>query len=60
MKPGTNQDVFTLEEGEVVLLWPNRLSQESFEDFKGWIELVLRKAKRAILTAEDSADSKQE
>ena len=46
-KPGMNNEVFTLEEGEVVLQWPSKLSPESFEDFDAWLTIILRKAKRA-------------
>ena len=47
---GMREDVFNLEEGQVVLQWPVNLSPESFEDFKGWIDLVLSRAKRAVKT----------
>ena len=47
-KPGMNNEVFTLNEGEVVLQWPNKMSAESYEDFKDWLDLVARKAKRAV------------
>lgn len=42
-----NNDVFTLEEGEAVLQWPARMSPESYEEFKAWLDLIARKAKRA-------------
>ena len=45
---GVKEDVFTLDSGEVVLQWPERLSQADFDDFEGWIQLVLRKVKRCI------------
>ena len=45
-KPGMNSEVFTLTEGEVVLQWPSKLSPESYEDFKDWLDLISRKAKR--------------
>lgn len=47
-REGYKQDVFSLSEGEAVLRWPEGLSQESFEDFKGWLELVLRKIGRSV------------
>lgn len=50
MQAGTKEDVFTLEEGQVVLQYPESLSKESFEDFESWLELVVRKAKRSIRT----------
>jgi hypothetical protein len=45
---GLKQDTFTLDEGPVVLQWPSKLSETSYEDFKDWIELQLRKIKRSI------------
>jgi hypothetical protein len=46
-KPGMKSEVFTLDEGEVVLQWPSTMSAESYEDFKDWLDLIIRKAKRA-------------
>lgn len=57
-KPGMNNDVFTLDEGEVVLQWPSRMSAESYEDFKDWLELITRKAKRAVEKGPETPDSK--
>jgi hypothetical protein len=48
MQTGTKEDVFTLEEGQVILQWPERMSQESFEDFESWLQLVIRKARRSV------------
>ncbi|SBP88008.1 hypothetical protein [Thiomonas delicata] len=45
---GLKQDTFSLDEGTVVLQWPSSLSQESYDDFKDWIDLQLRKIKRSI------------
>jgi len=50
---GVKQDIFTLEEGQVVLQWPAKLSQDSYEDFEGWINLILRRAKRSIVQEPD-------
>ena len=47
-QPGARQDVFSLEEGQVILQWPAQLSAESYEDFESWIQLQLRKIKRSI------------
>lgn len=41
-------DSFTLNEGSVVLQYPKKISQSSFEDFKAWTELLLRKISRSI------------
>lgn len=50
MKPGAamKQDVFSLEEGNVVLQWPSQMSPASYEDFKSWVELQLRKISRTV------------
>jgi len=45
--PGFHQDVFALgREGEVLLQWPDKLSQESYNDLLAWIELELNKIAR--------------
>lgn len=49
-QPGMQEDVFTLKEGSAVIQWPAQLSEESYEDFETWINLVLRKAARSVLT----------
>lgn len=43
------EDVFTVEEGSVTVVWPKQLSQESFDDISDWFEIILRKMKRAVL-----------
>jgi hypothetical protein len=45
---GFKQDTFSLDEGQVVLIFPEKMSDTSYEDFKDWIELQLRKIKRSI------------
>lgn len=45
---GVKQDTFTLDEGQVVLQFPDKMSLDSYEDFKDWIELQLRRIKRSI------------
>jgi len=59
MQAGMKEDVFTLNEGPIVLQYPDRLSQESFEDFESWLQLIIRKAKRSIRTneSENSAEN---
>ena len=42
------QDIFTLDEGEVIITLPKKMSQASFDDFCDWLELVKRKASRSI------------
>ncbi len=48
MQAGMKEDVFTLDEGPVVLQYPETLSKESFEDLESWLQLIIRKAKRSI------------
>lgn len=45
-KPGFALERSTLDEGAVVLQWPDTLSAESVKDFEYWIQGVLRRAKR--------------
>src|SRR5690606_8690773 len=45
---GARQDVWTIDEGQVVLQWPAKMSAASFEDFEAWIQLQLKKIKRGI------------
>lgn len=45
---GNRRDIFSLDEGQVILEWPEKMSSESFEDFQSWLELQLRKIKRSI------------
>lgn len=45
---GHRQDTFSLDEGQVILQFPEKMSDASYEDFKDWIELQLRKIKRSI------------
>jgi hypothetical protein len=44
---GLNQDVYTLGgEGKVLLLWPEKISQASYNELSDWIELQLKKIAR--------------
>ncbi|MGV1759054.1 hypothetical protein ACQZ6F_22265 [Rhizobium sp. A22-96] len=47
------RDVFTLEEGEVVLIMPSLISHSSFEDFSDWLDLMKRKIQRNLKKIED-------
>lgn len=56
--PGTKEDVFSLDEGQVVLTWPERLSRDSADDLKDWLELIGRKIDRAVAAdGESGGDS---
>ena len=50
---GMKQDTYTLDEGDVVLQWPAKLSQEGYEDVKAWLDLIARKMKRSVVTDDD-------
>lgn len=47
MTTGFKEDVFSLDEGSVVLQWPERLSKISAQDLEDWLALIGRKIKRA-------------
>lgn len=52
MQAGMKEDVFSLDEGAVVLQWPDRLSRTSAEDMKEWLDLISKKVDRAAASAE--------
>lgn len=41
-------DIFTLDEGEVTITLPKKMSLASFNDFCDWLELVKRKVSRSV------------
>ena len=43
---GTQEHVFTLEEGPAVLTCPEGMSKDSTSDLEDWLKLVMRKIKR--------------
>lgn len=43
-----NQDSITLEAGQVILQWPAQMSKDDYEDLKSWLDLMGRRAKRAV------------
>ena len=43
---GSREDKASLDEGEVVLRWPETLSPESVEDFEYWVNGIIKRAKR--------------
>ena len=47
-KPQMKHDTYTLDEGDVVLQWPSKLSQESYAELEDWLDLMGRKMKRAV------------
>lgn len=49
-------DRFNLDEGEVVLQWPKRLSRVSYQELDQWLQLILGRAKR-LGTASEAGPS---
>jgi hypothetical protein len=45
---GSKEDVFSLDEGAVVIQWPERIVGASAADIDGWLKLVGSKIKRAV------------
>ena len=43
---GMRKEVITLDEGDVILTFPDNLSAASYEDLESHLQLFLRKAKR--------------
>jgi hypothetical protein len=44
--PGTRREVFALDEGDLIISYPDDLSLASYEDLETYFQLFLRKAKR--------------
>lgn len=42
------EDIFSLDEGAVLLQWPERLSEASAQDLQDWLDLIGGKIKRAV------------
>ena len=57
VRPGMNQDTFTLDEGKVVLQWPSRISPENYKDLKDWLDLMNRRIKRAVIATGDEQET---
>lgn len=45
-QPGIRQEVFALDEGDVVITFPEELSAESYSDLAAYLDLFKRKMKR--------------
>ncbi len=42
------QDIFALDEGQIVIQWPTILSEASFDDVKDWLKILQRKIGRCV------------
>lgn len=49
---GVKRDIFSLNEGEVVIQWPSPLSSDSVDDLSAWLELVKRKIARSVVAGD--------
>ncbi len=45
---GMRQEIFSLAEGDVMIQWPERMSEDSFQDFTDWLTILQRKIKRSV------------
>lgn len=50
LKAGTRREVITLDQGEVVITFPDNLSVESFEDLEAHLQIFLRKLRRRVVS----------
>ncbi len=55
-KPGMKQDIFTVDEGELVVQWPAELSKNSFEDIKDFLAILERKIQRTVNSEPDEKE----
>jgi hypothetical protein len=46
------QATFPVSGGEVVIQWPAQIKEESSEDLKDWLEVMVRRVLRAVSEAE--------
>lgn len=52
----TRREVFALDEGDVVLTFPNNLSPASYDDLEAYLGVFLKKAKRLAKVLDRSLD----
>jgi hypothetical protein len=55
----TGQEVFTLDEGRVTITFPAKLSGESLEDLRQYLDIFYRKARRLADDPVDAVDPKR-
>lgn len=58
--PGKRREVFALDEGDVVLTFPESLSADSFEDLRSYVDVFLRKAARRAGVDLDKGKTKKD
>lgn len=52
-KTEMRQDSCSLDEGQATIQFPKRLSEDSYEDFEAWLELIKKKARRLVKNKAD-------
>lgn len=57
---GFQQATFPLNGGDALVQWPENLSEEEFEDFNDWLELVIRKVKRSVSRKRPEPDKEED
>jgi hypothetical protein len=55
MRGDALQEIFSLDEGSVILTYPASLSPQSYQDLSDYLELFLRKAKRRAERGDEEA-----
>ncbi len=53
---GVRREVFALDEGDVVLIYPDQMSKDSYDDLEGYLKLFLKKARRRAGMSEPTLD----
>lgn len=51
--PSIKQDVFTGDTGDIIVRWPAVVSANDIEDVEAWLDMLKRKIKRSVQSAED-------
>lgn len=54
------QEIFTVEEGPLLLQWPAQLTNESYKYIKAWLDIEIRKIKRCVRDHKDHPPLKTE
>lgn len=57
---GMKQEVFVLAEGDIVIQWPERMSQDSFQDVTDWLRILERKIKRSVIPTAGQSEPPQD
>lgn len=56
MQAGVKEDTYTLDEGQVVIQWPERIDAEEIEDVQSWMQIVIRKMKRTAQKTDEAEE----